>query len=69
MPPFECKEFSFYDVRAFVSYKKTFTPDSIDDHIEHYEERSSGTFENTIKDEKLNKMFENIRKTIKDSDE
>jgi hypothetical protein len=67
MPPFECKNFDFYDVRAFVSHKKA--PKAYDNgkRDESYEERSEAIFQNDIKDEKLHKLAEEIRKIIENS--
>ena len=67
IPPLACKNTEIYDVRAFVSHKKPLkfsqaTPKEI-----LYDERSQGEFENSIGDEKLHNMFEEIRGIIKDS--
>jgi len=65
MPPHTCKNFEIYDVRAFVSHKKTMKFSAINPHYETYQERSSADFENKIEDDKLHQVFEEIRDIIK----
>ncbi len=68
MPPLSCKPFEIYDVRAFVSHKKSmkFTPYKPKEV--HYTERSEATFTNSIQDEKLHAIVEEIRGLIKDNE-
>jgi hypothetical protein len=62
IPPLQCKNFEIADVRAFVSHKKSL---KFSEHKEElYEERALGEFENSLKDEKLHAMFEEIRDII-----
>lgn len=62
MPPLKCKNFEIFDVRAFVSHKKTL---KFSQHKEEmYEERAHGEFKNELHDEKLHAMFEEIRDII-----
>jgi len=62
MPPLKCKNFEIFDIRAFVSHKKTLTFTQHKDVL--YKERAQGAFQNEIKDEKLHAMFEEIRDII-----
>ena len=64
MPPLECKNFELFDIRAFVSHKKSLNFTSVDPHEEHYNERSEGTFENPVQNEKLHNIIEEIRQII-----
>jgi len=67
MPPQSCKKFEIYDVRAFVSHKKTLKfSASIPKEI-HFEERSQAEFENNVEDKKLHQVIEEIRDIIKHS--
>ena len=63
----ECEESLFEDIKAFVTH--TPKKPNIDPEIkpmDTYEERASGDFEISIKDEKLNKLVKSIRDIIKD---
>ncbi len=64
IPPRECKGFELFDIRAFVSHKKTLTFTPVNSHEEHYEERSQGSFENSVTNEKLHHIIEEIRQII-----
>ncbi len=62
MPPLECKNYQIYDVRAFVSHKKSL---KFHTHEEiNFEERALGNFENSLKDETLHDIVEQIREII-----
>ncbi len=65
MPPISCKNFEIYDVRAFVSHKKTLKFHTHKPKEVHYSERSNGEFENHVDDEKLHSIIEEIRDLIK----
>ncbi len=65
MPPLSCKKFELYDIRAFVSHKKTMKFSLTRPSYEQYEERANAEFSNEIKDEKLYQVFEDIRNIIK----
>ncbi|PHR55370.1 MAG: hypothetical protein COA44_10860 [Arcobacter sp.] len=65
IPPQTCKNFEIYDIRAFVSHKKTIKYSVIEPLNEPYEERAQANFDNEIEDEKLHKVFEEIRDIIK----
>jgi len=56
--------FELFDIRAFVSHKKPLTFSPVTSHEEHYDERSRGSFENTVKNEKLHHIIEEIRQII-----
>ena len=64
IPPLACKNFELYDVRAFVSHKKSLSFISEVSDEEHYDERSQGTFENPVQNEKLHNIIEEIRQII-----
>lgn len=65
MPPITCKNYEIYDVRAFVSHKKTIKFTETKPLHVPYKERSEADFENTIEDKKLHDVFEEIRDIIK----
>jgi len=65
MPPLSCKNYEIYDVRAFVSHKKTISFSTNKPINEEYKERASASFDNDIKDKKLHNVFEEIRDIIK----
>ncbi len=67
IPPQSCKNFELYDVRAFVSHKKSlkFTPKKPEKLL--YDERSKAQFENRVEDKKLHQVVEEIRDIIKNS--
>ncbi len=67
MPPVSCKKFEIYDVRAFVSHKKTLKFTLSKPEEQHYHERSKAEFENSIKDNNLHQVMEDIRNIIKHS--
>lgn len=67
MPPASCNKFEIYDVRAFVSHKKTLKFTLSKPEEQHYNERSKAEFENSIKDNKLHQVMEDIRNIIKHS--
>lgn len=67
IPPQECRNFTISDIRAFVSHKKHFTFSQSKPKEVFYEERSKAQFQNNIKDEKLHKVVEDIRKIIENS--
>jgi len=67
MPPPSCKKFEIYDVRAFVSHKKSLKYSVSKPKEVHYEERSEAEFENSIVDKKLHQVMEEIREIIKHS--
>ncbi len=64
VPPSECKNFELFDIRAFVSHKKTLNFSVKASHEEYYDERSNGTFENSVKNEQLHNIIEEIRQII-----
>jgi len=65
IPPLSCKEYTIIDVRAFVSHKKTMKFSPIKPSYEAYEERAEADFNNTIENQKLHHLFEDIREIIK----
>ncbi len=65
MPPQSCKKFELYDVRAFVSHKKTMKFSPIKHSYPQYSERAHAEFSNDIEDEKLHQVLEDIRDIIK----
>jgi len=65
MPPQTCKNFELYDIRAFVSHKKTMKFSPIQPTYEQYDERAKAEFSNEIEDKKLHQVFEDIRNIIK----
>jgi len=65
MPPLSCKNYEIFDVRAFVSHKKTMKFSAVKPSYEEYEERAEADFSNEIENEKLHKVFEDIRSIIK----
>jgi len=67
LPPLACKNFNIYDVRAFVSHKKTTKLYEKKNTKELYDERSEANFTNDIKDEKPHSLAEEIRKIIENS--
>jgi len=67
MPPLACKNQEIHDVRAFVSHKKPLQFTSAPSEEFHYSERSQGQFQNSVKNEKLHEIIEEIRDIIKDS--
>jgi len=67
MPPLSCKEFEIYDVRAFVSHKKSLQFSVSKPKEIHYQERSEAEFDNSIEDNRLHKVIEEIREIIKHS--
>ena len=65
-PPQKCSEMSFEDIRAYVSHTPQEVQTEFERHSEAlYEERASGDFSNPVTDEKLHKVIEKIRNTIK----
>ena len=67
-PPQKCQEFDFDDIRAYVSHKPlTKMTEVKQETVPLYEERSTGDFKNYVKDEKLHKIIEKIRKAIQTS--
>jgi len=67
IPPLSCKNFEIYDVRAFVSHKKTLKYSVSKPKEIHYNERSEAAFDNNIQDSKLHQTLEEIRDIIKNS--
>lgn len=67
IPPLACKNTEIYDVRAFVSHKKPLSFTKSVPKEMHYNERSQGEFQNSIENETLHNVFEEIRSIIKDS--
>ena len=67
MPPISCKKFEIYDVRAFVSHKKSMKYSVSKPKEIHYNERSNAEFENSVHDDKLHQVIEEIRDIIKHS--
>jgi len=66
-PPQKCKGMEFEDIRAYVSHKPLSKTTEVKKETEpHYEERALGEFTNTVRDEKLHKIIENIRTSIHD---
>ncbi len=66
-PPQKCQELDFDDIRAYVSHKPIpKTTEVKKETVPLYEERSAGTFENAVKDEKLHNIIEKIRTSIHD---
>ena len=67
-PPQKCQEFDFEDIRAYVSHKPLQKASSnIRETVPYYKEQSDGSFDNSVKDEKLHKIIEKIRKVIESS--
>ena len=62
MPPQECKNFDIFDIRAFVSHKKSLTF-STQEEV-HFKERAKGNFENSLQDKSLHAMVEEIRNIV-----
>ena len=62
---YKCKNIEIESIKAFIS--KDFTPPSSKkrEYKWIYKERSYGIFENSLEDETLHKIVENIRKKIK----
>ena len=67
MPPVSCKKFEIFDIRAFVSHKKTLKFSVSKPPEIQFEERSKAEFENNIEDKKLHQVIEEIRDIIKHS--
>jgi len=68
--PKECQEFDIKDIKAFVTHTPaTRTTQISDQEPQCYPERASGSFEITIKDEKLRKVLQTIQKIIKSNHE
>ena len=65
MPPLSCKKFEIYDVRAFVSHKKSLKYTPIKPSYEAFSERAKADFNNEVQDEKLHQVIEEIRDIIK----
>jgi len=65
MPPLSCKSFNLYDVRAFVSHKKTMKFSPIKSSDVQYQERADANFDNNIENKKLHEVVEEIRDIIK----
>jgi len=66
--PDECKDIEFDDMKAFVTH----TPikkQKIKIFKQTYKEQSSGNFEITIKDERLNELLKSIRSIIKQNND
>ncbi|MBD3823179.1 MAG: hypothetical protein IE916_01540 [Epsilonproteobacteria bacterium] len=64
--PQECAELSFKELKAFVTHspRKVITAQS--DEPRRYKERSTGAFENSVKDPKLHALIGTIQKIIKE---
>jgi len=62
IPPLPCQKLEIYDIRAFVSHKKSlkFTPHK----VISFKERAHGDFNNSLKDEGLHSIAEEIRNII-----
>ena len=69
-PPCECEGINIQDIRAFVTHtpKKPLI-EVIQEKRQTYEERSTGNFEVSIKDEKLNELVKSIQNIIKDKND
>jgi hypothetical protein len=66
-PPQKCQEMDFDDIRAYVSHKPlTKMTEVKKETVPLYEERASGNFENSVKDERLHNIIEKIRASIHD---
>ena len=65
MPPLECKNFEINDVRAFVSHKRHLSYTPVEHNYEKYDERSDAQFQNSIENEQLHQVVEEIRDIIK----
>ncbi len=66
-PPQKCQEMDFDDIRAYVSHKPlTKMTEVKKETVPLYEERSSGDFNNSVKDERLHNIIEKIRTSIHD---
>jgi len=66
-PPQKCQGLEFDDIRAYVSHKPISKVTEVKKETEaHYEERALGEFTNSVSDEKLHKIIENIRSSIHD---
>lgn len=68
IPPLECEEATFTDIRAYVSFKP-YKDDSLysgSSTHETFPERSHAEFVNNAKDERLYNVIEDIRKILND---
>ncbi len=66
-PPQKCQELEFDDIRAYVSHKPIPKMTEVKkETVPFYEERATGGFENSVKDERLHNIIEKIRTTIHD---
>lgn len=69
-PPSECDSVNIQDIRAFVTHTpKRLVEEVILDTTQTYDERSTGEFEVSIKDEKLSQLIKSIRDIIKDKND
>ena len=67
-PPQKCQEMDFEDIRAYVSHKPIQHESSVTkETVPYYKEQSDGSFNNNVKDERLHKVIEKIRKAIESS--
>ncbi len=67
-PPQKCRELDFDDIRAYVSHKPLQKEAVFErETVPLYHEQSDGSFENSVKDEKLHDIIEKIRKAIKNA--
>ena len=67
-PPQKCQEMDFEDIRAYVSHKPIQPQSSVTkETVPYYKEQSDGSFNNNVKDERLHKVIEKIRKAIESS--
>ena len=68
MPPLECKDAAFTDIRAYVSFKpyKDETLHEGSSTHETFPERSHAEFVNSAQDERLYNVIEDIRKILND---
>jgi len=68
--PKECQEHNIKDIKAFVTHTPTRNNDQIQvKEPDHYPERAKGEFAITIADEKLQNVFKEIQKIIKEHNE
>jgi len=64
----ECQDINIEDVKVYVDHKPkyTFKPYTTNTHDIHYFERAKGDFQIDTKDEKLQELFKEIQKIVKE---
>lgn len=63
-PPASCRDCSFTDIKTFVSHKPLPRHETDRKPQERYKERAAGNFTNSVSNEKLHDIIENIRALI-----